>query len=72
MVKVIATSESLENFVLGKGAMADAAKKETSATRVFARIRQIMPWEDKFLGVGWTDKYLCASKFQKMKKEKIT
>jgi len=26
-----------------------------SATRVFARIRQIMPWEDKFLGVGWSD-----------------
>jgi len=62
VVKVIATSESLENFVLAKGAMADAAKKESSATRVFARIRQIMPWEDKFLGVGWTDNAITVNR----------
>ena len=32
-----------------------AEDEKDSATKVYARIRGIMPWEETFLGVNWTD-----------------
>jgi len=43
--------------------MAESKKNaETSATRVFSRIRRIMPWEDKFLGVKWSENQVTVKR----------
>lgn len=39
-----------------------AEEEKDSATKVYARIRGIMPWEETFLGVNWTDSTISVKK----------